>query len=1730
MKTFFAWIWKSWPVPVFAVFALAMLCAVSTAAWGQVVFQSASSAFGINNAISHVGAGAAVTRDAGCPRSVSPASPAGNVGDLLIALAVAREESATVVASAGWTALYSGNYAGQEFRVYMFHRIADGSGADTLTVTESGTCGSLAARVARFRGVDTATPFLNVPVPAGNVVSQNANNVDTGTETTVAADAMLLVASFVNDNNGITEGAGWTASFESALNLNQDLALNLHYQLQTTAGAKSISNWSIGVTDENFGIIFSLNPAASAGRQITLPMPSGTVVGNVLVASLAVRKFDATVTPPAGWTLREDTPQSSGAVSCTVGTTAGIRLLTYYKVAGASEPSATWTYSSTCFDDGFAGGGILRFSGVDTASPVVNSAEATTASALLHQAPAVTPGITDTLLVTVHSYGSSRSWNEGYAGVAGMTERVDQRSYNADNARGTALGMYTQSISGAGSTGTRTAQGAGDADNGATHSLILRPAPTSPATCNTGTVSGIINTYYPGAASVSAGATAITVGAGSGAATALAQNDLVLVMQMQDAAIDTTNTSAYGVASLVNAGKYEYATVSSVAGSTVTLTGGLTNAYTTAAYGASGQKTFQVIRVPVYSTATLGAATAKAWDGSSGGVLAFDIIGTLTLAGATADVSGKGFRGGGGCRWIGDNVTGGLSASDYRRNASTTCPSGAQAAGRTNGLKGEGIAGTPRYAYDGSARVNTGVEGYPNGSTGRGAPANAGGGGTDDDPVNNDENTGGGGGANAGAGGMGGYGWSAPASPGRGIGGTAVSSSANRLVLGGGAGAATTNNGTTDGNGLNSSGVAGGGIIMVRAGSLSGTGTFSASGANNTLSVGNDGSGGGGAAGSVLAYAAGGLSGLTVNANGGYGGSNTGGGVEHGPGGGGGGGYVMTSAALAACNVNGGLNGTTFSSSAFGATPGGAGSCATTLTTGQMPGAAFGAGPCVPALHHYGISYPLGVPGVTCEALAVRITGHNSAHTAVAPAAGTQITLLTTPAAGGWALRSGGGTFTAPNQYAFNGSENYVDLWLTQTTPTTTPHIDIDVTDGTRTDVDGDAGEDAKAQFVGTAFKYYACTGLVPGTCSEVSINNQIAGKPSNAAPNAQNLYLRAVRTDDSTGACLGGLVGAQDVGFGYECDSPSTCYAGNLMSINGGTATTIARNDDGTISASTGSYTNVPMTFDANGFAPFNLNYSDAGQVTLHARKTVTAGVGTPPSTAATLYGASNAFVVRPFAFELTVPGNPKATAFNGTIFKAAGDNFDATVRGVVWQAADDADNDGLPDSGADLSGNATTPNYAWATDLSADGTAGSYTPLPAQGGVLGLLSPSPATLAQASFSNGQASAGGQAVPFSLTWSEVGSFTLKADATNYLGVAGLNVSGRVIVGRFTPHHFGIAGSVINRSDLATPGGTFTYMGEPMGLTLTVTAYNASDGVTRNYVGNFAKLDTATLGTGANWFNTGCAGQCMGLGAVNDAATDTGLSGRLAIDTGIANPAGSWTAGVGTFTAHVSLARNATPDGPYDTLKVGGMPRDSEGVTLPGPASADTHKVDLDAATGDTLASNPDGTNERRWLFDTKARFGRLWLGNAYGSDKLNLTVPFEAQHWNGNAFVTNTLDSLTGLVSGNIALGNPQGGLVGYTGPIISVSNPVAAGKGSIVLTKPAASATGSVDLVVNLGATGSPSDCLGMGGGTSAAMAYLSGKWCGASHDRNPTARATFGVFGSSLKKGPIYLRESY
>jgi hypothetical protein len=492
---------------------------------------------------------------------------------------------------------------------------------------------------------------------------------------------------------------------------------------------------------------------------------------------------------------------------------------------------------------------------------------------------------------------------------------------------------------------------------------------------NGGTLTGVVNAYYPGTANAAAGATTITVGAAdsNGAATAIAAGNLLLVIQMQGADIHNSNSDNYGSdtgtgSGYLNngdltAGLYEFVTVTTgvtKTGGTIHITGGgtgtgLINSYVTAAFGTNGQRTFQVVRVPQYTEAILSSGlTCGAWDGAAGGILAIDVNDQINLNGATVAVDGLGFRPGAG------QILAGAGGDD--------CPTGTCNADYVNtttnnfhGNKGEGIAGTPWYCVDnGGTVVSNGVEGYPNGSRARGAPGNAGGGGTDPDSSANDQNAGGGGGGNGGAGGNGGLSWYTEKVTG-GLGGAAFAqASPCRIVMGGGGGSGDMNNDqgvTNAGNGS-----AGGGIVIVRTRSVAGTGTITANGAAAFNGTQNDGGGGGGAGGTVIVEELSqtlGLSGLTVQANGGTGGDtwdtepigDTGVDAtdnQHGPGGGGGGGVVYLSSAAASISVAGGAHGTTTTSAtAYGSTSGAAGTSSTTLTASSIPGVFSGA-QCTP--------------------------------------------------------------------------------------------------------------------------------------------------------------------------------------------------------------------------------------------------------------------------------------------------------------------------------------------------------------------------------------------------------------------------------------------------------------------------------------------------------------------------------------------------------------------------------------------------------------------------------------------------------------------------------------------------------------------------------------------------------------------------------------------------------------
>lgn len=149
-------------------------------------------------------------------------------------------------------------------------------------------------------------------------------------------------------------------------------------------------------------------------------------------------------------------------------------------------------------------------------------------------------------------------------------------------------------------------------------------------------------------------------------ATAFQADDQVLLIQMRDAQMDESNTSAFGnISDIGKTGLYEINEIDSIDGNNIFLK------YQTIQGLFTPTGILQMIRMPVYDDALVTETlTADSWDGNKGGVLAFQVDGQLILD-ADIDVSGKGLRGGiattassNNCSWL-------TQQNDYFYNTSS---------------------------------------------------------------------------------------------------------------------------------------------------------------------------------------------------------------------------------------------------------------------------------------------------------------------------------------------------------------------------------------------------------------------------------------------------------------------------------------------------------------------------------------------------------------------------------------------------------------------------------------------------------------------------------------------------------------------------------------------------------------------------------------------------------------------------------------------------------------------------------------------------------------------------------------------------------------------------------------------------------------------------------------------------------------------------------------------------
>jgi hypothetical protein len=580
-----------------------------------------------------------------------------------------------------------------------------------------------------------------------------------------------------------------------------------------------------------------------------------------------------------------------------------------------------------------------------------------------------------------------------------------------------------------------------------------------------------------------------------------------------------------------------------------------------------------------------------------------------------------------------------------------------------------------------------------------------------------------------------------------------------------------------------------------------------------------------------------------------------------------------------------------------------------------------------PPVDHFAISHD--GYGINCQAENITIAAHSSGHSVQTDFNGT-IKLSTTTSHGDWSVVSGAGSLInngrGAGHYAFHPSDSGVVVLGLRDTFVETTNVDVDHAIWSE-----DATEDDDIDFARSGFNF-----LAGGTKNTIGM--QIAGKPSNVAPGNQTLELQAVKTSDDTGACEAALVGTTNVELAFECENPSACST-RQVDING---TYIPDNADGTYLT----YSEASMDFgnSSDSTAAFTMTYPDVGEIRLHARYRMW------PS-GEWMLGGSNSFVVRPFAFNVSATGNPGAVSPAGLVFTSAGTDFTANVSAVLWDAADDLDNDGIaddhndinPGNNANLLDNAIAFNYG--NEASVEQVA--LTALldqPAGGANPGLAGGTSISI----FNSGIGTTN------TVRYDEVGIIEISAAVSdgNYLGIGTTetnNILGKSsYVGRFNPAQYAVTSSSI----IPACSATFTYSRQPFTGLMTIEAQAgaaAGNVRTANYRAGFVTLDPGTE-----------------LTFIND------------------QTAGAYDAKVVTYNEN------------FDSVTTG------EAVL------ALQFRWDMpQQAPTSTMAQNTEVTDEVTTLAgapvnigSTPMRYGRAAFGSAVGSELVNLPVPFRTEYY----------------------------------------------------------------------------------------------------------------------------------
>lgn len=588
------------------------------------------------------------------------------------------------------------------------------------------------------------------------------------------------------------------------------------------------------------------------------------------------------------------------------------------------------------------------------------------------------------------------------------------------------------------------------------------------------------------------------------------------------------------------------------------------------------------------------------------------------------------------------------------------------------------------------------------------------------------------------------------------------------------------------------------------------------------------------------------------------------------------------------------------------------------------------------SVHHYELSYSS--PGLTCEAEPVTIKACTNAACTTQYSGATSITLAATNS-GSWSSASptfSAGSASSALRKTTTGSSV---ISLSAASPTASSAL-----------VCKNAGvvdTSCSINFADTGLKIFATDG--------------VSAVPDLVAGVNYTVKLRAIQTNTTTGACQARVQGTRTVGVAFRCLNPATCVSGQRVSQG-------SVGIGGTAASSNPSYTNVPLTFDSSGSASVPFNYSDVGQIALHAQLYLAAS-GTDP--AITLTAPAATPVVKPYQIRVNSVTMATATGSNpGSTSGIPGFLPAGTPFRLVLDVLNFAGN--------------LTPNFG--KESNAETLKAGFVSLvyPSSGGT-----GSGAYLSNASSFTAVSGSAGRFQNVQLQWLEAGSITLQGllGDGNYLGAGDVGLKpASGTIGRFYPQHFVL--SNVSTANTCTAGSLpFSYMSQPaVPISFELQAVNTAGTRLLNYhsasYSKTARIDLVAENNGSN--------HTANLGA------------RLIEQPGKATP--TWQQGRYQFSSStLQLARGSIVEEPFLNFQPGikvGTELDNRNLQ--------SNVLNMDAATAGACAA----CDAAKLGAELKFYYGRYRLENAYGNAFQSLPLVLKAEVWNGSQFVLHSTDS----------------------------------------------------------------------------------------------------------------------